>query len=71
MMPKQEKRAANNVLTMPTTEPSVPASDVGDGDVARRAYDLYCARGFQDGHDVDDWLAAERDLQKGRSFSAA
>jgi hypothetical protein len=31
--------------------------------VARRAYDLYCARGREHGHDVDDWLQAERELQ--------
>lgn len=32
-------------------------------DVARRAYDLYVARGREDGHDVQDWLQAERELQ--------
>jgi hypothetical protein len=32
-------------------------------DVARRAYDLYLARGRADGHDVDDWLEAERELR--------
>ncbi|MFO0767862.1 MAG: DUF2934 domain-containing protein [Nitrospiraceae bacterium] len=32
--------------------------------VAAKAYELYEARGFQDGHDVEDWLCAEQ------SFSA-
>jgi hypothetical protein len=31
--------------------------------VARRAFDLYCARGCEDGHDVDDWLHAECELR--------
>ena len=31
-----------------------PTRAVTDGDVARRAYDLYVARGREDGHDVDD-----------------
>jgi hypothetical protein len=31
-------------------------------DVARRAYDLFLSRGGQHGHDVDDWLEAERQL---------
>ena len=31
-------------------------------DIARRAYELYEARGREDGHDQDDWLQAERDL---------
>lgn len=32
-------------------------------EVAQRAYDLYRARGGEDGHDMDDWLEAERELQ--------
>ena len=34
---------------------------ITDSDVARRAYELYLARGCEDGHDVDDWLQAERE----------
>ncbi len=31
-------------------------------DIARHAYDLYLARGGEHGHDVDDWVQAEREL---------
>jgi outer membrane protein TolC len=31
-------------------------------DIAQRAYVLYEARGREDGHDLDDWLQAEREL---------
>ena len=31
--------------------------------IAERAYALYLARGGEDGHDVEDWLQAERELQ--------
>jgi hypothetical protein len=31
-------------------------------DVARRAYELYVARGGTHGRDWDDWLSAERQL---------
>jgi hypothetical protein len=31
-------------------------------DVARRAYDLFVSRGGQHGHDVEDWLEAERQV---------
>jgi hypothetical protein len=31
-------------------------------EVARRAYELYEARGAQPGWDLDDWLQAEREL---------
>lgn len=30
--------------------------------IAMRAYERYAARGYQDGHDVEDWLSAEREL---------
>lgn len=30
--------------------------------IAQRAYDLYEQRGRQDGHDLEDWLKAEREL---------
>ena len=32
-------------------------------DVARRAYELFLARGGAEGHDVEDWLEAERQLE--------
>jgi Protein of unknown function (DUF2934) len=31
-------------------------------EIARRAYERYEARGREDGHALDDWLDAERDL---------
>lgn len=30
--------------------------------IAKRAYDLFQWRGFENGHDLDDWFAAEREL---------
>jgi uncharacterized protein YjbJ (UPF0337 family) len=45
------------------------AADVTDQDIARRAYELYLARDREDGHDVDDWLQAERELQRGASMN--
>jgi DUF2934 family protein len=30
--------------------------------IAQRAYELYTARGYQHGHDVEDWLRAEAEL---------
>jgi hypothetical protein len=39
--------------------------------VARRAFELYCARGYQNGYDVEDWLQAERELRAERSPTAA
>ena len=35
--------------------------------IAARAFDLYKARGCQDGFDVQDWLQAEREIMLGAS----
>jgi len=39
---------------------SRPSAD----DVARRAYDIFLARGATHGSDLDDWLQAEHELMK-------
>jgi len=31
--------------------------------IARRAYELYLARGSEPGHEVEDWLQAEAELK--------
>ena len=31
-------------------------------EIARRAYELYKARGCVDGFDIEDWLQAEQDI---------
>jgi hypothetical protein len=40
-----------------------PATASTELDIALRAYGLYIARGYENGHDVEDWLQAERELQ--------
>ena len=40
-------------------QPAVPEEAI-----AVRAYELYCARGCEGGHDVDDWLLAEAALRE-------
>lgn len=32
--------------------------------LAQRAYELYLARGGEDGRDLEDWLTAERELNE-------
>src|SRR5262245_18838408 len=38
-------------------------SSLAHDEIAERAYDLFLARGSEDGHDLDDWLEAERRVQ--------
>jgi Protein of unknown function (DUF2934) len=60
-------RKGNSVMETPTlrpkrdrrTQPRIPPSDI-----AHRAYELYMQRDGEHGHDVDDWLQAERELRK-------
>ena len=35
-------------------------------EIAKRAYDLWPARGVTQGHDVDDWLVAECESRQAR-----
>ena len=45
---------------MPNGNQTLPVRE----EIARRAYELYEARGEQNGSDVDDWLTAEREVQE-------
>jgi hypothetical protein len=36
-----------------------------DEEIRRRAYEIYLQRGEQPGHELDDWLQAERELEHG------
>jgi hypothetical protein len=68
-MAEPVRRRADQVITMPTTlgsdsrTPNQVFVEVTDRDIACRAFELYGARGCQDGHDADDWLKAERELR--------
>jgi HSP20 family protein len=52
------KRVAEETLTLPVFE----ELDRRMEKVRRRAYDLFAERGFEPGHDLDDWLAAENEV---------
>ena len=72
-MPKSARRTTDNVFTMPRGEIAAAveiASAVSHDDIARRAFDLHCDRGRQDGYDLDDWLTAERELHGAASAPA-
>jgi hypothetical protein len=35
--------------------------------IEERAYEIYLQRGATDGHDLDDWLAAEKEISWGHA----
>jgi hypothetical protein len=41
-----------------------------DEEISRRAYEIYLERGQQPGRDLDDWLQAERELERGTLWRA-
>jgi len=74
-MAKARRRRTNNVFPMAAVEQKPvtvrKSADVTHADIARRAYDLYLSRGTGHGHDLDDWLQAERELRDAVTSSAA
>jgi hypothetical protein len=67
LMANAPRRRAGTVVTMPTADSNVlaenPSPNPPNHEIARRAFELYCERGCQHGHDIDDWLRAERELR--------
>ena len=43
--------------------PTALTAEPNELDIAARAYELYEKRGGEPGHDLDDWLQAERELK--------
>ena len=74
-MPKARTQQPNNVLVMPTTDAenamARPVAEATQEAIAPRAFHLYCERGCTDGHDLDDWLQAERELRDDATSTAA
>jgi hypothetical protein len=57
--PPQQARNTANTATAATQGPT-------HEQIARRAYELYLARGATDGQAEQDWMQAERELKLGR-----
>ena len=65
-MSKPQRKTKTIKLVTPEHQLSVAAENrraITTDDVAQRAYALFLAGGRVDGHDVEDWLEAERQLQ--------
>lgn len=55
----------------PPAEPDPPIDEAVRRDIELRAYYRYCVDGCQDGRDVEDWLAAEREVLAERAARTA
>jgi Protein of unknown function (DUF2934) len=60
-----KRSTGDRVATARGTSGTSPnrSGKVSASDIARRAYELYLARGREPGHDLDDWLRAEQELK--------
>lgn len=55
----------------PQTEASPASPPEREELIRRRAYELFEARGRDDGHELDDWLQAENEVTAGERKTAA
>jgi hypothetical protein len=50
--------------TRPETEEVPVGNSALTEEIRHRAYEIYLERGKRSGHDVDDWLQAEQELER-------
>jgi Protein of unknown function (DUF2934) len=71
LQPQQQ----GGTMPSPTKTTSISGRTAAEADreeqIRLRAYELYLARGGEDGHDVEDWLEAEAEITGGTERAAA
>jgi len=69
MQLSSKSKGHQNVETQATSGPHEGTVKTSTGDFPRldeirtRAYEIYTVRGGQPGHDLEDWIQAERELE--------
>ena len=61
-MAKSRKKIVDVVIDTPVLENPLESDTIERDRIAERAYELYVSRGREGGHELEDWLAAEREL---------
>ncbi len=61
---EKKTTAPKRVRTSRSTDDNVVQFTPDHETIARRAYELFQSRGMSHGRDMDDWLAAERELMQ-------
>jgi hypothetical protein len=69
-MVKTKKMPATPRTTLRTAKTPV-VTHAPAGDISRRAYSLFQARGSEHGHDLEDWFVAEAELLTGKHIEIA
>jgi hypothetical protein len=68
---KEGKRRPRGAGRTPRAAPRAENGSLTYEQIARRAYEIYLARGSEPGRELEDWLQAERELRDERSKSHA
>jgi hypothetical protein len=63
MKEERKKKAAGGARQKTPAEPTSASQE----EIARRAYELFLARGGEPGHEQEDWLQAESELRERRA----
>jgi DUF2934 family protein len=66
-MSRQAKVRSLKAVPKAAQAPQVPTTE----EIAIRAYEIYQARSGSPGTDLDDWLQAERELNRGEKSARA
>jgi Protein of unknown function (DUF2934) len=71
-MPSKGKKKTTKTRTTLTqmTEPASVGNSTGQEKIRCRAYEIYLEHGEQPGHELEDWLQAERELGHSLTFRA-
>ena len=64
MSPQSEKLMSANVSEQLQTDQDDANDSDRDGKIRDRAYELYLERGQEAGHELDDWLQAEGEIDQ-------
>ena len=66
MASKPKRNGSTESQTTQAKTGKVPAGNSApDEEIRRRAYEIYLERGEQPGRELNDWLQAERELERG------
>ena len=57
-----DTKTASTSIKTKTTPALVPNHAPSEQEIAARAYEIFLSHDASDGHDLDDWLQAEREL---------
>ena len=68
---KTKKAGKRRTAQQPIQSDGAPVTRHLHEEIKHRAYEIYLSQGATDGHDLEDWLQAERDLREASGRAAA